>query len=132
MYCNCNLSYKWILFIALFALLESCSNEGYDALVNRDQEKPCAVILFSEENFEGDEIELGGSRSYSNLDDLAGSGGKNWTGKARSFTVGQEATVMAWPHRNYRGDSIVYPAGKYPSVIEPGSISIYCERTASE
>lgn len=86
----------------------------------------CYVQLFDGDHFKDDDIVLEGPAEYSDLDNLPGANGKNWTDEADSFIVGDSTTLIVWTKTNFEGDSTVYSAGEYPSVDEPKSLKIIC------
>src|SRR5699024_6841495 len=115
-----------ILFAFLITFVGCDDSSGVD---NPDQPEPpssCYVQLFDGDHFKDDSIIIEGAGEFSDLANLRGSDGKDWTDEADSFIAVVTTTLIIWTQTSFKGDSNVYETGKYPSVDEPYSLKITC------
>lgn len=99
---------------------------------NTNKPDSCYIQLFDGNNFKDDSLIVEGAGEYSDLSDLPGADGKDWTDEADSFIVGEGTTVTVWTQTNFQGDSTVYQAGKHATVDEPYSMKITCGQDQNE
>lgn len=121
-----------MMIVFFCVLLWSCTNSEDDKVNQQEPEKACSIHLYDNDELSGENLVIDQPGDYSNLDDLPGAQGKNWTDEADSFIVGEGAVVTVWTARDFEGDSTVYTAGKYPGAKEPSSLKMKCSKEAEE
>src|SRR5699024_9109406 len=112
------------LIMATTACSSDDDNPEETEAEGNDDEKGCYIHLYDGDNFKDDDLKVEGPAEYTDLDDLPGDDGKNWTDEAGSFKVGKTATVTVCYETDFEGESKVYEAGAYPSEDEPYSMKI--------
>lgn len=92
-------------------------------------DNPCSVHLWDGKNFTDSNIVINGAGRYSNLRDLPGANGKDWSDEADSLKVGSAATVKVYNEENFQGNVEIYNPGTQHSKVseEPSSLEISCK-----
>ena len=98
-------------------------------------DKNCWIEVFDDDEFDEDDphVKIQGPAEYATLKDVYG---RNWNNDIESVIVGPNATVRAYPERDFKGQEIVFASGqRIPKLSKLGmsndieSMKITCENS---
>lgn len=126
-----------VLLITAAVVTGACASRDPRVGMHAPNPNGCYVMLFRGPAFSAQSDLLNGPGNWTRLDNLIDTHHRRWSNEIRSLRVGDNATVVAYKDRNYRGASASFTAGsEHPELPPPlaaniESLQIACAQPAA-